>query len=111
MLDRACQFNIGLVSCSYTIRLRRVLDMIAYEFYRRDEKGNNHFIWILPERRKNPKRITQESIMNWGKKAVVDNTEVKDLFFVRVELDEVKVDSRGVIPLSELRKKFRRYVR
>jgi hypothetical protein len=85
--------------------------MTAYEFYRRDEKGNNHFIWILPERRKNPKRITQESIMNWGKKAAVDNTEVKDLFFVRVELDEAKVDSRGVIPLSELRKKFRRYVR
>jgi len=82
--------------------------MIAYEFYRRDEKGKSHFIWILPERRKNPKRITQESIMNWGKKAVVDNTEVKDIFFVRVELDEEQIDSRGLIPLSELRKKFKR---
>jgi len=46
-----------------------------------------------------------------GKKAVVDNTEVKDLFFVRVELDEGQIESRGVIPLSELRKKFRRYIR
>jgi len=59
----------------------------------------------------NPKRITQESIMNWGEKAVVDNTEVKDIFFVRVELDEGKIESRGLIPLSELRKKLRRYVR
>jgi hypothetical protein len=25
--------------------------------------------------------------------------------------DEVKVESRGVIPLSELRKKFKRYIR
>jgi hypothetical protein len=82
--------------------------MIAYEFYRRDEKGNNHFIWILPERRKNLARITQESIINWGKKAVVDNTEFKDLFFIRVELDEAQIESRGLIPLSELRKKFRR---
>jgi hypothetical protein len=48
--------------------------MIAYEFYRRDGKGENHFIWILPERRKDPERITQESIINWGRKAVVDNT-------------------------------------
>jgi hypothetical protein len=82
--------------------------MIAYEFYRRDEKGKNHFIWILPERRKNSSRITQESIINWGKKAVVDNTESKDIFFVRVELDEAQIESRGLLPLSELRKKFRR---
>jgi hypothetical protein len=82
--------------------------MIAYEFYRRDEKGKNHFIWILPERRKNSARITQESIINWGKKAVVDNTEFKDLFFIRLELDEEQIESRGLIPLSELRKKFKR---
>jgi len=82
--------------------------MIAYEFYRRDEKGKDHFIWILPERRKNSARITQESIINWGKKAVVDNTEFKDLFFIRVELDEAQIEARGLIPLSELRKKFKR---
>ncbi len=82
--------------------------MIAYEFYRRDERGNNHFIWILPERRKNPVRITQESIINWGRKAVLDNSEVQDLFFIRVELDEKQIESRGIIPLSELRRKLRR---
>ncbi len=82
--------------------------MIAYEFYRRDERGEKHFIWILPERRKKSERITWDSIMNWGKKAIVDNTEVKDIFFIRVELDEAEIESSGLIPLSELRKKLKR---
>ena len=82
--------------------------MVAYEFYWRDEKGENHFIWILPERRKNSQRITQESIINLGKKAIVDNTEVKDILFTQVEIDEAQIQSRGLIPLSELRRKFRR---
>jgi len=38
--------------------------MEAYEFYWRDDKGKEHFIGILPERRKNPKRITKESVLN-----------------------------------------------
>ena len=83
--------------------------MIAYEFYRRDEKGENHFIWTLPERRKNQERITQESIMDWGRKAVVDNTELKDIFFIQVEIDEAQIESRGLIPLSELRERLRAY--
>jgi hypothetical protein len=28
------------------------LNMMAYEFHSRDETGKEHFIWILPERRK-----------------------------------------------------------
>jgi hypothetical protein len=83
--------------------------MLAYEFYRRDERGKNHFIWIMPERRKHPERITQESIINWGRKAVVDNEEVKDIFFIRVEIDEAQIESRGLIPLSELRKKLKKW--
>lgn len=60
--------------------------MIAYEFYRRDRKGKDNLIGILPERRKNPERITQESIMNWVRKVTGDNTEVKSLFFCQVEM-------------------------
>jgi hypothetical protein len=97
-----------LVNSFEGIEQNRVLDMIAYEFYRRDQKGENHFIWILPERRKDTRRITHESILNWGKKAVIDNTEFKDIFFIQVELDEARIESRGLIPLSELRKKFKR---
>jgi len=60
--------------------------MLAYEFYSRDEMGRDNLIGILPERRKNPKRITQESIMKWGKIVAGENTEVKDISFIQVEI-------------------------
>jgi hypothetical protein len=60
--------------------------MTAYEFYWRDKKGTDHLIGILPERRKDPERITQESILNWGRKVVGDHTAVKDISFIQVEI-------------------------
>lgn len=59
--------------------------MVAYEFYWRDEAERIHFIGLLPERRKKPERITEESILNWGKKVVGDNSGVDGLYFVQVE--------------------------
>ena len=59
--------------------------MLAYEFYWRDETEKEHFIGILPERRTNPERITEQSILNWGWKAIGDNSHIKDIYFVRVE--------------------------
>ena len=60
--------------------------MLAYEFYSRDEIGRDNLIGILPERRKNPERITQESIMKWGKIVAGEDTEVKDISFIQVEI-------------------------
>jgi hypothetical protein len=60
--------------------------MVAYEFYWRDEIGKEHFIGILPERRKNPERITQESILNWGWGVIGGLSDVKDIYFVQVEM-------------------------
>ena len=82
--------------------------MVAYEFYWSDEKGKKHFIWILPERRKKSERVTRESIINWGRKVIVDYTEAKNIFFTQVEIDEAQIESQGRIPLSELRKKFKK---
>ena len=82
--------------------------MVAYEFYWSDEKGEKHFIWILPERRRTSERVTRESIINWGRKVIVDDTEVKNIFFTRAEIDEAQIESQGRIPLSELRKKFKK---
>jgi hypothetical protein len=62
--------------------------MIAYEFYWRDDTGRDHFIGILPERRKNTARITQDSVINWGKKVIGDNTEIKDIFFTQVAIND-----------------------
>ena len=41
--------------------------MVAYELYLRNRKGEEHLLGILPERRKNPSRITKESVVRWGK--------------------------------------------
>jgi hypothetical protein len=60
--------------------------MLAYEFYWFDETERVHFIGILPERRKKPERITQESILNWGWKVIGDNSDVKDIYFVKVDV-------------------------
>jgi len=61
--------------------------MIVYEFYWRDRIGGEHLLGILPERRKKQERITQESIINWGKRIIVDNSSVKDIFFTEREID------------------------
>jgi hypothetical protein len=44
-------------------------------------------IGILPERRKNSERITEESIMNWGKKVSGSGVDVSEIFFIRVTVD------------------------
>ncbi len=59
--------------------------MVAYEFYWLDGTKKVHFIGILPERRKKIERITQKSILNWGKMVIGDTSEAKDLYFVKVE--------------------------
>jgi hypothetical protein len=60
--------------------------MVAYEFYRHDETGKERFIGILPERRKNPERITKESALNWRWKVIGDQSDVNDIYFVQVEM-------------------------
>jgi hypothetical protein len=62
--------------------------MLIYEFYWRDEAGRDLFIGILKERRKNPQRITEESILNFGKKLLDHPMEDGDLYFYISERDE-----------------------
>ncbi len=62
--------------------------MIVYKFYLHDEIKGDILLGILPERRKNPKRITQESIINWGRKYFGMNAQDKDIFFIKTVLDE-----------------------
>ena len=60
--------------------------MVAYEFYCCNDKGEEHLIGILPERRKNRDRITTESIMNWVRKMLGDKAGIKKIFFVQVKV-------------------------
>ena len=80
--------------------------MLVYQFYWRDEIGRDLFIGTLKERRKDPERITQESILNWGKKVIGNSAEVGDVYFYISEIDEAQIEFLGPTPVSELRKEL-----
>jgi hypothetical protein len=59
------------------------LVMVAYEFYWLDEGKGYELLGVLPERRKNPARITKNSVMNWGKMVLGDDVDSKNIFSSR----------------------------
>ena len=59
---------------------------IIYEFYRRERNGEDRFIGALPEKRKDAKRITNASIVNWAKIKIPDELLHGRIFFMRVKL-------------------------
>jgi hypothetical protein len=62
--------------------------MVAYEFYWRDPIKGYQLIGTLPERRKNPLRITPESIMNWVRTILGENMDSDDIFFTTITIDK-----------------------
>ncbi len=69
--------------------------MVAYEFY--VKRGSNEpyligrpdepdLIGILPERRKNRRRITKKSIMKWGTLVAGSYVDPDSVYFTRIEL-------------------------
>ena len=60
--------------------------MEGYEFYWCDKTGKEHFFGILPERRKNAERITQESVLNWGWEVIGNQPDVNDIYFVKLRI-------------------------
>ena len=68
------------------IEQKRGDKLIAYEFYLANAEDEFHLLGILPERRKDPLRITQESIMKRGKLVVGDGVEVKNIYFIQTEV-------------------------
>ncbi len=76
------------------------LELVAYEFYWLDPKGGYQIIGILPERRKNSARMTQESIMRWGKNIFSRDFDTKDIFFIQVTIDEKTVRIFRPVPFT-----------
>ena len=66
---------------------RNFLTMMVYEFYWRDPIKGNQIIGVLPERRKNPARITEEAVLNWGEKYFGNNLNLNDMFFIETEIN------------------------
>ncbi len=60
--------------------------LTAYEFYRYERNGQDRFIGSLPERRKDPERITHASIMNWAKIAFPEDVLNQMIYFIRVQI-------------------------
>jgi len=71
--------------------------MTIYKFYYTNEKGGSHFIGFLPERRRNPKRITRQSIMNRWIKITRDIPiqEGHEIRFERVSLQHLARDCKA----------------
>lgn len=59
--------------------------MTRYQFYLDDKYGEPELIAILPERRKNHRRITQRSIMKLGKLVAGSHVDPSRIHFVRIE--------------------------
>ena len=62
--------------------------MLVYELYIFNKTKGYELIGVLPERRKNPTRITNDSVMNWGKMLLGDDVDSKSIFFKRVTIDD-----------------------
>jgi len=61
--------------------------MVAYEFYLHDPVRGDKLVGILPERRKEPSRITQKSIMDWAEKVFGSNLSIKEIYFIQVAIN------------------------
>ncbi len=63
--------------------------MIAYEFYRSNPvTKREELLGVLEERRKDPSRITRESVMGWAEKVFAQDVSVKDIYFIPVNINK-----------------------
>ncbi len=62
--------------------------MVAYEFYYSDPVKEYELLGILPERRKDPRRKTDASVMKWGKMLLGNSGNGKSIFYKKVTLSE-----------------------
>ena len=61
--------------------------MLVYELYTFNKKEGYKLIGVLPERRKNPTRITKESVIRWGRMLLGDGVDSKDIFFKPIAME------------------------
>ena len=62
--------------------------MVAYELYLHDEMKEDDLIGILPERRKDPNRITKESVLKWGRMVLGDGANIKNIIIKQMSIDD-----------------------
>ena len=62
--------------------------MVTYEVYSYDKMKGYELIGILPERRKDPKRITKESVLKWGRMLLGRSEDDKNIIFKQTIIDD-----------------------
>jgi hypothetical protein len=62
------------------------------------EDRKDHLIAVLPERRRNPERITDDSILNWAREVIGKGCHEQSIYFV--EANPVRNDV--ALPLPSL---------
>ena len=60
--------------------------MLTYQFYFNDGREESSLIGILPERRKNKRRVTRKSIMKWGKLVAGSYIDPNSIYYIPVKL-------------------------
>ena len=62
--------------------------MMAYELYSYDEAEGYKLNGNLPERRKDPKRITEESVLKWGRMLLGNRADDKNIMYKQMIIDD-----------------------
>ena len=75
--------------------------MVAYEFYSRDESGELYLIGVLPERRSDQERITDESIIKWARSLLGDESGVNNISYSTIKLEKSNNENFYPIPISQ----------
>jgi len=79
----------------------KTAQMTAYEFYSRDELGELYLIGVLPERRIAQERITDESIINWARSLLGDESGVNNISYSTIKLEKSNNGNFYPIPISQ----------
>jgi hypothetical protein len=64
--------------------------MVGYKVYLFEGTKGYELIAVLPERRKNAKRKTEESVINWGRTLWGDGVKGKNILFERVTINSIR---------------------
>ena len=80
--------------------------LVAYEFYIPDSDKGPQLIGILPERRRDPRRISEESIMKWGERVIGGPHEHKKSFLCpcddRITMSQTWIYTFNILPPRRL---------
>jgi len=60
--------------------------MWVYELYAFNKTKGCELIGVLPERRNNPRRVTQESILNWGQQYFGIHLNLGNVYLIEVKI-------------------------